>query len=83
VAAKAADADTGRGCRLSSSMGTVISQIIIAGRSVMPGLRPRPRLNRLPAILAAAFISALPLTMAWAADLPVKAAAPSVYNWGR
>jgi outer membrane immunogenic protein len=62
-----------------------MSQIIIAGRSVVPALRLRSRLIRVPAVLGAALAVAPPLTAASAADLPMKAAAapaPSTYKWG-
>jgi outer membrane immunogenic protein len=62
-----------------------MSQIILAGRSVLPALLLRPRLNRLPAVFAAALAITPLLTAAQAADLPMKAAAPpasSAYNWG-
>jgi outer membrane immunogenic protein len=66
----------------------VMSQIIIAQRSVPLALQPRSRLIRLirwPAALGAALACASPLTTASAADLPPlpsKAApAPSTYNW--
>ena len=61
-----------------------MSQIIVPGRSVVPALQPRSRLNRLPAAFAAALAVASPLTAARAADLPMKAASagPSAYNWG-
>jgi outer membrane immunogenic protein len=60
-----------------------MSQIIIAGRLVVPALRLRSRLNRLPAVLATAFAVVPSLTAVWAADLPMKmkAPAPSPYNW--
>jgi outer membrane immunogenic protein len=63
-----------------------MSQIIIAGRSVVLALQQRSRLIRLialPAVLGAALACAPPLTAASAADLPMKtkAPAPSLYNW--
>jgi outer membrane immunogenic protein len=60
-------------------------QITVAGRSVAPAVRPRSRLNLMPAVLGATLVFTLPLTAASAADLPTKAAAapaPSTYNWG-
>jgi outer membrane immunogenic protein len=65
-------------------MEFIMSQIIVAGRSVAPALHPRSRLTRMPAALGAALVCTLPLTAASAADLPTKAAAPapSAYNWG-
>ena len=60
-----------------------MSQIIVAGRSPMPALRPRSRLSPMPIILGAAVAGAVWLTAASAADLPMKAVAPapSTYYW--
>jgi outer membrane immunogenic protein len=63
-----------------------MSQIIIAGRLVLPALQLRSHLMHfipLPAVLAAALAVAPSQTAAWAADLPMKtkAPAPSLYNW--
>jgi outer membrane immunogenic protein len=61
-------------------MEIIMSQIILTGRPVAPA--PWPRLFSLRTIIGTALVSALPPTMAWAADLPVKAVpAPSAYNW--
>lgn len=52
---------------------------------MLPALQLRShliRFIRLPAALGAALVCAAPLTAASAADLPMKASAPSLYNWG-